>query len=133
MNRNLSFVVLCALALALAASFALAQGSSGAAPTNAPAKATAAAAAEPAKATVKRHAMPKEPLVDLNAATKEELMKLSGIDDAIADKIIAGRPYTSKAQLIAKKILTSEQYGKIRMHVFAKSAKPGRAAEKSAR
>ena len=37
--------------------------------------------------------------VDLKAATKEQLMAVPGIGDAYADKIIAGRPYKSKAEL----------------------------------
>jgi DNA uptake protein ComE-like DNA-binding protein len=65
----------------------------------------------------------KEPPVDLNSATKDDLMKLPGIGDATADKIIAARPFKTKAELLTKKIVTRAEYSKIRMHVIAKKAK----------
>jgi competence protein ComEA len=49
-------------------------------------------------------------LVDINSATKDELKKLPGIGDAEADKIIAGRPFGSKAWLVTKKIISMETY-----------------------
>jgi Helix-hairpin-helix motif len=39
------------------------------------------------------------PKLDLNAAPLEQLQKLPGINEATAKKIIAGRPYTSVAEL----------------------------------
>ena len=55
----------------------------------------------------------KTPKMDLNTASKEDLMKLPGVDDALADKIIAGRPYKSHSELESKNIVTKEQYGKL--------------------
>ena len=49
-------------------------------------------------------------LIDINSAKKEELKKLPGVTDAEADKIIAGRPFGSKAWLFDKGILTAPTY-----------------------
>jgi competence protein ComEA len=65
----------------------------------------------------------KHELIDLNSATKEQLMTVPGIDDATADKIIAGRPYKMKSELKTKKIVPAAAYSKISSHVVAKHAK----------
>jgi len=65
------------------------------------------------------------PATDINSASKEDLMKLPGITDELAQKIIDGRPYKTKAQLSKKNVLTKAEYGKVRSHVIAKQeAKP---------
>ncbi|HET7498470.1 MAG TPA: helix-hairpin-helix domain-containing protein [Candidatus Eisenbacteria bacterium] len=60
--------------------------------------------------------------IDINTATREELMTLPGIDGDEADKIIAGRPYKSMAQLKTKGGLTNAEYRKISRKVTAKQA-----------
>jgi len=60
--------------------------------------------------------------VDVNSATKEQLMALPGVDDATADKIIAGRPFAARYDLVKKSIVTKEEYAKIKSKISAKKA-----------
>jgi DNA uptake protein ComE-like DNA-binding protein len=51
--------------------------------------------------------------VDINSASKAQLTSLSGMDDASADRVIAGRPYSNEHELLEKHILSREEYNKI--------------------
>ncbi len=51
--------------------------------------------------------------LNLNAASKAQLMSLPGMDDATADRVIAGRPYSSEHQLLDRRIVSREEYNKI--------------------
>ena len=48
----------------------------------------------------------KTDMVDLNSATAAELNGLPGMGDSDAAKIIQGRPYTDKNELVAKKVVS---------------------------
>jgi len=76
---------------------------------------TTQAAAPAAKPTVV-----KAELLDLNTATEEQLKELPGIGDAYAKKIIAGRPYARKDDLVKKNIIPAATYKKIQAKVIAK-------------
>lgn len=57
--------------------------------------------------------------IDINSASKDDLMKLQGIGDAISAKIIAGRPYHSKRDLLTRKIVNQSTYDKISDKIIA--------------
>ena len=73
---------------------------------------TAAPAAKPA-------ATKKEPL-DINSASEEQLKALPGVGDAYAKKIVDGRPYKGKDELVQKKVVPQATYDKIKDQIIAK-------------
>jgi len=62
---------------------------------------------------------PDKPL-DLNHASKAALLGLPGMDDATADRIIAGRPYTSEHELLERHTVSRDEYNKIADSVTVK-------------
>jgi competence protein ComEA len=66
---------------------------------------------------------PQASLVDLNSATAEQLKALPGVSEADSTKIIRGRPYADKSQLVSRHVLSEATYDKIRDHVVAKQPK----------
>jgi competence protein ComEA len=57
--------------------------------------------------------------MDINAASKDDLEKLPGIGPATSQKIVDGRPYKTKRDLLTKKIVGQAEYDKIKDNIIA--------------
>ena len=110
-NRFIVVAMLAMLVFALGAGPAAAQAKTK--PKPAPTAAKSQAGKPAAKAT----------LVDLNTASKQELMAIPGIGDAYSQKIIDGRPYARKDELVTKHIVPQATYDKIKDQLIAKQKK----------
>jgi competence protein ComEA len=112
MNRKSLATLLCTLFLLTTLSgFSLAQASTS---TTGSAKTSSTAGKKKAGKSEK---------IDINSASKDQLQTLSGIGDATAQKIIDGRPYKRKNELVSKKIISKSEYDKVRDKIIAKQSK----------
>ncbi len=58
-------------------------------------------------------------LVDLNTATPAELAALPGMGAAYARRVVEGRPYSAKNQLVTRGVLPNNAYQAIKDRVVA--------------
>ena len=84
----------------------------------------------PAPSTKKSSKAPKSQLVDINSATKEALDAIFPGGDT-SQKIIDGRPYHSKHDLVTKNIIPQATYDKVKDQIIAHRA--GTGTKKSAK
>ena len=120
MNRSIVQSALIAAVLLLSASLSLAVENNPGTATETKTIGKAKVTNDKAAKATKAKAAAKVKLVDINSAGKTELKKLPGISDADAEKIIAGRPYNSKARLITRNIVSHEVYENLKTLVIAR-------------
>ena len=60
--------------------------------------------------------------VDINSAAESEIIAI-GIAGPVAKKIVDGRPYRNKRDLVTRQLLTPEQYDKFKDSLVARRAK----------
>lgn len=61
-------------------------------------------------------------LIDINTATPAQLKSLPGMGDAYIRRIVEGRPYAAKNQLVTRGILPQAAYDRISSTIIAKHA-----------
>jgi DNA uptake protein ComE-like DNA-binding protein len=66
------------------------------------------------------HPQPPANLLDINTATVAQLKALPGMGVAYARRVIAGRPYTAKNQLVTRGILPQDVYSRFQFGIIAR-------------
>ena len=59
--------------------------------------------------------------LDVNSASKEQLQSLPGMSTEGAERIIESRPYGSASELVSRRVISQQEYDKIKDQVTAKN------------
>jgi competence protein ComEA len=86
-------------------------------------KTTQTSTAQKAQAAAKTSTAASGEKLDINTATADQLKTFNGIGDAYAKRIIDGRPYAQKTQLVTRGVLPQATYNKIKDDIIASRAK----------
>jgi DNA uptake protein ComE-like DNA-binding protein len=114
MRRLCLTVLTAAVALLLMGVFALAQDHSAKSNMQSAGQESKTAAQDTGRAAEKTTDKAKDKMtgkIDINSASSEDVQKLPGVNATTADKIIAGRPYTSKGELLSRGIVSRQHRG----------------------
>src|SRR6185503_524649 len=83
--------------------------------------------AETKKSAPTKKSTAKADRLDVNTASMDQLKAIRGLNEAEAKKIVEGRPYKRRGELLSRKIVTQETYDKIKDRVSTRA--PGTKAQ----
>jgi DNA uptake protein ComE-like DNA-binding protein len=66
-----------------------------------------------------KEGLSRDKTLNLNKASKDELLSLPGVTDHEADRIIAQRPFDNTHELVSRRIVSQEEYDKIKDRIIA--------------